>query len=250
MSNHNLFTPTVTLNKETHSYRDTNGNRYIGFNEFYKNLIEPFDSDMISGRVAKSRGVSKESVLKEWSDIAKQSTDKGTAIDIGIKGYMNGETDKYHEFADVCKEYENYHKNISDVVVYSEKYKVATEIDLTCLISNRKDAWFDLTDFKSNERTGIEFTSKYRKWLKAPFDHLPDTNYTKTAFQLAYGAYLLEELTGRRCRRLFIHYVPADNIKAHQIIPVMYMKNDLIKALDLYRSGLEDSVRTIQPVIF
>ena len=245
-SNHKLFDQTVFLDKDSHTYKNADGVTYIGFTEFYKNLIEPFPADMVASRSAKD-GQTKEDVLKEWADKRDLAGAKGTAIDNAIKSYLKGDITTYPEYADICKPYENYNRTISDIIVYSDKYKIATEIDLTCLITNRKDSWFDIVDFKSNEQPT---TSKYRKWLKEPFDFMTDSTYVKTCWQLSYGAFLLESLSGKRCRRLYIHYVPADNIKAHEIIPVMYMKNDLLKALDLHRSGMADPIRTIKAFEF
>ena len=48
-----------------------------------------------------------------------------------------------------------------------------------------------------------------------------------------------ENLTGRKIKRMFIHFIPPDDFTKHQIIPVNYMKNDVKLLLDTYKPQID-----------
>jgi len=115
------------------------------------------------------------------------------------------------------------------------------------MISNRGTSDFDLSDFKTNSRKGIVYYSKYGKRCFEPIGHLQDCNYVRYSLQLSVYAYFMEQLTGRKVRQMWIHYIPSDNYMAHRRIPVMYMKNDVLLLLEFYKNVILSRLGGLEP---
>lgn len=244
---HTLFPATVRLNQEDHTYTDNLGNYYISFSKFYKFICEPFDADSVSRFVAKGSGVEQAEVLDKW----RGQTDEGTRIDNALELYAKtGQILVENEdIADMVKsinaEYAKYNKCYEQLVVYNKDYRVSGTLDKLFLFSNRKDSAFGISDFKAfddkYDKDGNFVHSNYeglfvhRGWLLSPFDYLPNTKYTKISFQLSFYAHLFEELTGRKCKELFIH-LANPKTKTHQKVPVMYMKREVMHALEYHKN--------------
>lgn len=244
---HTLYPGEVYIDEKTHSYFDTLGNRHMSFSSFYKLMCEPFDADAISKFVARAGGISQEEVLNKWS----KQTDEGTRIDKALELFaQTGQVLKENEdIADLVKsmtaEYDKYHKCYEQLVVYDKNYRTAGMPDKLFLFSNRKDSAFGISDFKAFEdktddegnitSTNYDELFKVRGWLNEPFNYLPNTKYTKISFQLSFYAHHFEELTGRKCKELFIHLANPKQ-KTHQKIPVMYMKREVMFALEHYKN--------------
>ena len=116
------------------------------------------------------------------------------------------------------------------------------------MVSNRKDSKFHLSDFKCFEK-GYDslFTIKGQSCLNAPFDHLPNNKFTKISFQLSFYAHLFEELTGRKCEKLFIDLITPvfdENHKLisykNEVVPTMYLKNDIKIFLETFKEEILD----------
>jgi hypothetical protein len=210
----------------------------------YEFICKKFDADSISRFVAKAKGVSASDVKQEWSS----KTDNGTRIDKAIELYaQTGQILKENEdVADLIKsvlsEYSEYHKCYEQLVVYNKETRTAGSLDKLLIYSNRKDSAFGISDFKCFENQNLH---EHRGWLNAPFEHLPNTKYTKISFQLSYYAYHFELLTGKKCKQLFIHLINPTT-QTHTKIPVMYLKNDVKLLLDTYAGQIEELINPTQ----
>jgi len=151
---------------------------------------------------------------------------------------------------DVAKVYSDYAMSYDELCLYDDEYRIAGTTDKLLCISKRKDGMVDISDYKTNLKKGIEFFSQYKKRLYAPLDHLEDCNFVKYSLQLTGYAYMFEKLTGRRVRKLFIHFIPPDNPMAHYRIPVMYMKNDFKLILEAYKYHIQSALSTNLPPAF
>lgn len=243
---HNLFPNEVYLEPIEHKYFDSKGNRYISFSALYGKLVEKFDADKIAGNY---KSMSKSEVLAMW----QANTDNGTRIDKALETYAqtgvieNGNEDLMELLPFVLEKYKSYHSTYEQLVVYSKDFMVAGSPDKLGIVSNRKDSRFHLPDFKCFEK-GFDslFKISGQSWLKAPFTHFPNNKYTKISFQVSFYAHLLEELTGRKCERLFIDLiVPVCKdgkvvSYTNQIVPIIYIKNDVIKFLEHFKDEIKD----------
>jgi hypothetical protein len=231
---HTLYPNKVRLDKDAHKYFDLLGNEYMSFSKLFHFVSTPFDAQNISRHVARAQNTSQEDVLSKWT----KQRDNGTKIDEALElyAYSGQILESNANISDLIKsiitEYKVFNKCYEQLVVYSEKYRVAGSLDKMFLFSNRKDSAFGMSDFKAFEKGDLHV---HRGWMNEPFSHLPNTKYTKISFQLSYYAHLFEELTSRKCKQLFIHLIDPVN-KTHQKIPLNYMKTDVKLLLETYKN--------------
>lgn len=247
---HNLFPNEVYLEPKEHKYFDSKGNQYISFSALYGKLVKKFDAEGISKLVSRANGKSADEVRQGW----EQTAVNGTRIDKALELYaqtatiLDSDEDLKQLVPQVLEKYKIYNKTFEQGVPYSKKYRVAGSWDKLSLTSNRKDSKFHLSDFKCFEK-GYDslFTVGSQPWLNHPFNHLPNTKFTKISFQLSFYAYLFEELTGRGCERLFIDLITPVFDKDHrlisyknEVINTMYLKNDVKIFLETFKEDIHD----------
>lgn len=234
---HGLFEEKVKLDLETHVYTHDNGDIYTGFSSVYERISKPFFRG-ISKKVAEKEGVNAHEVTQRWD----AQRDEGVRIDDALTEYCKSgkcEDEKLiPALNQILDNYSAYKENHEQLIVYSEEYKTATAIDKLCLYSNRKDGLYAISDFKCYEKMDLFGGSG---WLKEPFSHLPDNKFIKIAFQLSYGAYHFEQLTGRKAKKLFIHLVQPSTIYSEKInqkiIDVPYLRSDVKLLLDMHKEN-------------
>lgn len=240
---HKLYPQLVTLNEDTHEYRDQQGDRYMGFSSFYEKYIgKTFNSAGAAYGVAKKsinegQAMTAQAVLDRWDE----QKENGIRYDKAIQRYLETkhvlDTDKDIKrlVKSVCKEYDNYHSTYCQSVTYNEYYKIAGSSDCFGLTSNRQDGQFEMSDIKVFEKQ--DNLHDHKGWLKPPMNHLSDTKYLKICFQLSYYAFQLEELLGKRCKKLFLHLIcPISH--THKKIPIIYMRNDILLLLETNKEAI------------
>lgn len=243
---HTLFPNKVTLEPISHTYRDTEGNQYLSVSKVLALLSEKFEDTIAYQRAS-------ETTRAEWKAKGKAAADHGTNIHNALELYnktgqiLIENASLEPAIKSIIGEYKDYHQSHDEICLYNEEYRVAGTTDKVCVIINRKDSEVDLADFKTNISKGIYYFSDYKKRLYAPFDHLQDCNYVKYSFQLSIYAYFFEQLTGRRVRQLYIHFIPPNDMLQHRKIPVMYMKNDVKLLLETYKYQILSLVEAQQP---
>lgn len=261
---HNLFKNEVYLEPNEHKYFDSKGNQYISFSALYGKLVNKFDADKISKQIAKYGSSSADDLKAKWAKTAEQ----GTRFDNALERYSNTATildsdeDLKDAVPEILKKYKVYNKVYHQVVVYDEDTRSAGSTDSTSIITNRKDSAFDKGDWKcfadkKNEDGSIKTKGydtlfevvKDQPWLNAPFEHLPNTKFTKISFQLSYYARHFEKLTGRKCRRLFIDLiVPTWDSNGrlvsfeNHVVNVNYLRNDIEVLLATFKDEILDQL--------
>jgi hypothetical protein len=256
---HNLFPNEVYLEPIEHKYFDSEGNQYISFSALYGKLVKKFDADKISKLVSKSNGKSANEVRQGW----EQTAVNGTRVDAALERYAQTATlDESDEdlrgcVLEVLYKYRNYNKTYEQGVPYSKEYRVAGSWDKLSLISNRKDSKFILSDFKCFEK-GYDslFTVSGQPFLNAPFEHLPNTKFTKISLQLSFYAYLFSELTGRKCEKLFIDLITPVFDENHrlisyknEVVPTVFLKNDIKILLETFKDEILDEMNNTINVV-
>lgn len=251
---HSLYNQKVYLNEETHQYFDQQEREYISFSKLFGFLSPKFDAEMIAGHVARSEGTTAKSVLSKWNN----ATNEGTRIDNALTLYaqtgqvLESDSDLEPLIKHVLKKYEGYNSCYEQLVVYSEEYRCAGSLDKLSLVSNRKTSNFIISDFKRFEK-GMSYEAKGQKWLNAPFDYLPNSKYVKISFQASYYAHLFEELTGRKCERLFVDMIiPIKNEAGkvvkyrNEVVPLMYMKPQVELMLETFKDKI---LSVVEPIV-
>lgn len=236
---HKLFDDKVKLEPVSHRYYDASGKEYMSVSKFIKFLSQPFEHTY-AYRMASPE------TLAEWEKKRDDAANGGTRVHNALENYSKhgiiSDEDKEFEEAikSVISEYKSYYKCHEEICLYDKEYRLAGTTDKICVISRKSDSDVDLADYKTNTAHGIEFFSRYNKWMYEPISHLQDCNYNKYSIQMSLYAYFFEKLTGRRVRRMFLHHVPLNDLSNHKIIPVTYLRNDVQLILDKYRDGVLD----------
>ena len=253
---HNLFPNDVRLEPLSHRYYDNSGLEYMGFSKCYEFLVKKFNASQAASNY---KNKSKSEGLADWD----LTSDTGSRIDSALDRFaqtatiLDSDDDLIQLVQCVLKKYEPYDKTYEQVVVYHKGFRVAGSLDKLGIVSNRSDSRFHLPDFKCFEK-GYDslFTISGDRWLKAPFEHLPNNKYTKISFQTSFYAYLLEELTGRKCERLFIDLITPVTEKGrvisftNQVVPVNYLKNDVKLFLEYYKDDIKDMLDKTENAVY
>lgn len=224
----------VKFDEQSHTYTHKDYGKFISVTTLLGKYKKPFDSNYHAERVAKREGVSKEMVLEMWEVEKNKACDKGTKIHKLLEDYINiGETQddygwlfkSYDKSAD--RNIDSYKKVLCEKLLYNEEYKVAGTADLIYEHSNNE---FTLGDFKTNKK--FRFCSAFGERLLAPVDHLHNCEFNIYALQLSTYAFMYEQLTGMKCRKLVIFYLSGDRFTAYHC---NFLKSDVKKILQHYK---------------
>lgn len=250
---HNLFKNEVYLEPNEHKYFDSKGNQYISFSALYGKLVKKFDADKISKQIAKYGSSSADDLKAKWAKTAEQ----GTRVDNALERYLQTATilptddDLKELIPQVLAKYKDYHSVYNQVTVYDLETRSAGSTDATCIVTNRKDSRFHKGDWKCFQKglPSLFEVVKDQPWLNAPFEHLPNTKFTKISFQLSYYARHFEKLTGRKCERLFIDLIVPkwdenDRLVSFEnhVVNVNYLKNDIEVLLATFKDEILDQL--------
>ena len=181
-----------------------------------------------------------------WEKEKNKACDRGTSLHKLLEDYITvGEqVDDYgwlYKTYDRCAEYnvDRYKKVLCEQLLWNEELKVSGLADL---IYEHKDGTFTVGDFKTNKR--YRFSSDYNEWMLPPLDHLTVCEHSTYTMQLSIYAWLYEQLTGKKCRKLVIYYLKGDRFVAHH---GNYMKaevENLLKDFNAAREAAELEVST------
>jgi hypothetical protein len=237
-----MKSPPITFTEWNHTYtHNKTGEKFTSVTTILGKYKKPFDSEGAATRVAKREGVSKEMVLEMWEKEKNKACDRGTSLHKLLEDYITvGEqVDDYgwlYKTYDRCAEYnvDRYKKVLCEQLLWNEELKVSGLADL---IYEHKDGTFTVGDFKTNKR--YRFSSDYNEWMLPPLDHLTVCEHSTYTMQLSIYAWLYEQLTGKRCRKLVIYYLKGDRFVAHH---GNYMKaevENLMKDFNAAREAAE-----------
>jgi len=242
---HTLFPNLVRLEPVNHTYQNAKGQQFLSVSKFLGLLSEKFEDTPAYARA-------NDETRAQWKEKGRVAANHGTNIHNALELYnktgqiLIENAGIESVIKSINAEYKEYHQTYDEVCLYNEHYRIAGTTDKICSLSNRKDSEVDIADFKTNLKGVITMHSDYKKRLFYPMDHLHDCNYTKYSLQLSLYAYFFEELTGRKVRKMYIHYVPPADMMSHYKIPVIYLKNDVKMLLEHHKQNIINIVEPIQ----
>jgi hypothetical protein len=247
MNNINLFNEyfkDISFNEESHTYRKNNED-FISVTSLLHHYSQPFDSDIIASKTAKSRGVSKESLLKEWKEKGDTSAKKGKHIHKVIENYLKNKNEiDTNLYSIEINQFLNFYNDFLqdkeiiylEKVLYDENYKIAGTID--CLAYDNKENVLYYIDWKTNEKFTI--SNKYQK-LKKPLNKYEQSNKEVYSLQLSFYRYIVEEnvlqnkllehLKDKSINMVVQFSEQNDNYKIHNL---SYYKYSVIQTLNHY----------------
>lgn len=219
----------ISFNPVDHSYTNPSGEDYLSVNKMISKVQKEFPKDRIAYFMAKEQGLKPQDILKSWEENSQRARDKGTKVHDVIEHYHNTmeiKDEDRKEFSGLLKElskyFTDYSRSYQEVILYSDKYKVAGRADKVCIRTNRREkSVIDLYDYK----TGIEeYRPKNRKYLFNPLSFIEDSKYNHDCLQLSSYAFMLEEMLEGKANIGKLGVIYIDKELNSKLVPAAYMK--------------------------
>lgn len=241
----------VILHPEKHQYFDTNGNEYLSVSSLLNQYAEKFDAKKmakLSAGKGKYAGLSADEVEILWKQTGKDSSEHGTRIHNALELYskkyeiLSSDSDLEPLVKSITSDYKEYYIQHDECALYypfespvGKYWGIAGTADKILEVSVRSN-YFDVDDFKTNNRKGIEYHSKYNKYMLSPVSHLQDCNFVRYALQIGFYGLMMEGLTGKKFRSGSIRTIPPENFLSHKKIPVPYLKTDCLNIIQDFQN--------------
>ena len=185
----------LQFNEELHQYKVGN-EKFTSVSKKIEKYVHYVDYDELAGKVAKFRGVSKQSIVDEWEETKVEACDRGTRVHLFGENYVWDRT-----LIPSCKQEEAVVKFWNDLPshivpafielrMYHPSLTFAGTSDI--LLFNQKTKMFIIADYKTNKDL---FKNWKGKTLLPPFQSLLECPLNKYQIQLSFYQ-LLFELTG------------------------------------------------------
>jgi hypothetical protein len=240
-----LIQPLVSLEPISHRYFDPEGCEYKSVSKLLESFKEKFDEEKMSwlsagkqlkaelGRApsAQEQQLRQQALKVQWKQKNRASLDIGTEIHNAIEDFLKtGRDNPLFPFVrEMARKYFSDYKEVApETALYSKKYFLAGTSDLPAI---RGSKVIDILDFKTNASKGILYNNPYGKRMLGCLNHLEECSYNTYCLQLSVYAYMLEE-HGWKIGRLGLIYIPPSEPDKHFMIPVPYMKADVVNMLD------------------
>jgi hypothetical protein len=211
------------LDKKSHTYIK-DGNTYTSVTKFVKHFFTDFNELAISKYVAAARRrkgeiVTASQVRKEWKKIAKD----GTTVHKHIEEYINEKRKGVTPEMPSKKAYWaakaldglvdlNHGMPIPEMVLHSDKYKIAGTSDLVFI---SEEGAISILDWKTNKVIRTEAKQKGRLPCTS---HLDDCNFIHYTLQLSVYSYLFEMLYGIPVTNLRLIHLKDDGFQVYPIV--------------------------------
>ena len=196
---------------------------------FIGQFKEKFDSDRVAAMVAKKKGVSKASILREWKETSDVAMNLGTIVHKWIEDYYNGSNPAMPTHPEVLKRVNTFLKLQADRLykltpvhqefrLFSRKWGLAGTMDALFKMGND----YYVGDWKTNKK----FTSnadmdgdKYAKKLLYPFEDLWDNSVNGYSIQLSMYRLIMQEEAGFETKGAFLVWIgPNGKPELHKIV--------------------------------
>lgn len=235
----------VYIKKETHQYFDSVGTQYTSVSKVLDGIEEKFDPNIayhVAGK-GKYAGMTPQQVLKAWDKNRDKAADHGTRIHDAIENYTKyfkieeGNEDLEAMLKAITREYIDYKTTHAEAILFSPRLAaLGTYVAGTTdrVLIPKPKGYFDVEDYKTNISKGIYYHSDKNKYFYSPVDHLSHCNFNRYALQMSIYAIMVEELTGMKCRKMWLTFIPEDNPLDYRKIPVNFLKTDALAVLNAF----------------
>lgn len=225
----------------------TSGTAFVG--EFK----EKFDSQGLSVKSAKKKGVSVEEILADWEFKGDFSRTKGTLlhnyaenhwqnkifpIDYAIYDEKFGEGLMKERLEECIRMFHDFYNESNSALIPIAMELVIGDAELgiggmvDCLFWNQKHGELQIWDYKTNKE--IAEHSKYRKRMLAPVNFLHDCELEGYSIQLNLYKYIIEKNTNLKIGKCYLVHIHEEQEKYNVIECKKYQ--DIIQLLVDYKS--------------
>lgn len=183
-------------------------------------------------------GMKQQEILDYWQLLNDEANEYGTRVHDIVEKYLKADKWWFPEDTLARKVIEGFQNLGIDegIVMYPERIMFAEEYQLagmSDLIVDIDEWFFDVGDWKTNKE--FNFFNKFgHQTLLKPFDHLQNCQWSIYTIQLSTYAYMYELETGKKCRQIWVGYWDK-TIEKFQKIPIMYLKHEARKLLELHK---------------
>ncbi|MCC7514561.1 MAG: hypothetical protein IT212_07695 [Bacteroidia bacterium] len=235
----------VYMTPEHKYFNRETGEQLMAWSRFQELFFPSFDKKKMAAMCAGKGdyvGMTETEVIKKWEAHGTETANHGTDVHNALEHYSNTFTikEEHKQFEPLVKSiqanYNGYNKVFSEERLWT-KHGIAGTCDKVCYVTSHKDSPFDISDFK-NFKNGLEYVPKEKareKWCKFPIQHLPNCNFTKVAIQLSGYAFMKEEMSGRKCRKLTVIYIPLENKLEYVQVVVPYLRLEIIAMITEFK---------------
>jgi len=227
--------PNFKFNEESHTYTyvDPQTKRPVqifkSVTGFISQFKEKFDSDGVAARVAKKRGVSKESILNEWKKTSDTAMDLGTIMHKWIEDYYKGLNPKMPEDPILLARVNNFlqlheeklHKfnpEYQEFRLFSRKWGLAGTMDALFSLNGE----YYVGDWKTNKKFTTDedvVNDRFAKKLLWPFEDLWDNSVNGYSIQLSLYRLIMQEEAGFNTNGAFLVWIgPNEKPKLYKTV--------------------------------
>tara|TARA_Y100000816_G_scaffold291436_1_gene282772 strand:- start:1408 stop:2151 length:744 start_codon:yes stop_codon:yes gene_type:complete len=224
----------IFFDEEPHKYYIDGVCNNISVTTLIHEFGEKFDSDRIIKNMMRGKnwsnsqyfGMSVEEIKKKWKDNGEQAAKDGTYMHKCIEDYWNdkkvdNETLEYNMFLNFVEKNPNLKPYRTEWVVYHEEHKICGSIDGVFI---NEDGTLSLYDWKRSKE--IVQQPKYKKYLKKPLNHLPDTNYWTYSLQLNMYKYILESKYDKTIKDMHVLCMHPNN-EEYQLFEIKDLQKEI-----------------------
>lgn len=165
-------------------------------------------------------GLTHEQVIEYWKDNSKNALKRGSQIHKMKEDFIcsRKEWDVFNKTFKVNpKSFKEKYAVWSELIVWSDRYKLAGQIDRLMKIDNR----LIIRDYKTNKKKIVKESYKDKR-LKPPFSDIPASDYYKYGLQLqTYALMLLELYPELEIDTLEIEHIPVDDYSISEFNPLI-----------------------------
>jgi hypothetical protein len=230
----------ITLEEETHTYKLKNSDiKFQSVTEFIHSFFKPFEEEKVAKKLTSSHpkylNKTPEELIKIWNSIRYRGTLVHKEIEEFILSKKKRNTDpKTIQAIDFLKTKCIKKSNIliPELIIYSEKLKLAGTIDL--LIYNKLTNTISIIDWKTNKKITKKAFRASETGLKWPTSKLPDCNFTHYTLQLSLYKYILKNIYQIAVNGIFLIHLKEDKYELHHcdyneetITNMLQQKNEL-----------------------
>lgn len=202
-------TSELEFREEDHKYY-LDGRELTSVTTYLKQYTNEFNEYIIAANMAKGDEDYKNSLIKYWKYKREEATTRGNRIHLYAELYPN-QPEPTCWYEHTIKEWmeslesKGYIILFQELKVYSADYCIAGTIDL--VLYNVRTGKIILADWKTNSKS--IYACYKNNHLRAPYEDMPDTSYSKYRLQLSVYKKLFE-LCGLEVENCWLLWLKAD----------------------------------------
>lgn len=230
----------ITFEEASHTYT-VGGRQLKPVSELIKEAFPKFNADNAASYKAWQRGVSKQTIFKEWEEIR----DLGTKMHGEIERYFLGNSIEEWEKDETYHRFEMFVRDVklspyrTEWTIFDEEYGLAGTLDFL----DYQDGVFTIYDWKRTDKIikngEVQLVNTSKKHAKRPICHISDTRYWHYALQLNLYCYMLQKNYGINIQklRLAIFHPSYDN---YYMLEMPFLSTEVESILEKYCAPLKE----------